>query len=180
MRYLTCDPNAETLAVNILACIDKLRGLPAGPILERHGLTNLQPTDWVPTHRFLDALNEMGQQADFMSALIAIGMSVGEVIPVPCETLGLAGVLNLWNDLYQGAHRSGDVGRIVCEEEHRTHFKLTFSDLYPDDFSYGIMYGFAKRFLPPGTQFSIYYDPRVTPRDRGGQEGYTVIHAKWQ
>ncbi len=41
-----------------------------------------------------------------------------------------------------------------------------------------IMYGYGKRFLSPGGQFTVYYDPDITPRDDGG-DGPTVIHLKW-
>ena len=59
-----------------------------------------------------------------------------------------------------------------------THFKVSFTDLYPDDFSYGIMCGYGQRFLPPGTDFTVAYDPDIVPRDKGGQ-GATVIHIYW-
>lgn len=180
MRYLTCDPRAETLGANILAYMENLREFHSSSILRRHGLANLEPNQWVSTQKFLDALNEMWQKSDFMSMLVAVGMSVGELVPMPQAHPDLAEALNTWNDLYQRLHRNADVGQIKCERENATHFKLTFTDLYPDDFSYGMMYGYAKRFLPPGTQFSIYYDPKVTPRDRGGRDGCTVIHARWQ
>jgi hypothetical protein len=180
MRHLTCDPRAETLGVNILAYFNNLRNDQTGPIMDRHGLGNVQPTDWIPTQKFLDALNDMGQTPDFMSALVAVGMGVGEILPVPFEDPGLGDVLAIWNDIYQGLHRNADVGQITSEKESDTHYKITFTDVYSDDFNYGIMYGYAKRFLPPGTQFTIYYDPKVTPRDRGGNLGYTVIHTKWE
>jgi hypothetical protein len=52
--------------------------------------------------------------------------------------------------------------------------------VYPDDMSYGILYGYARRFLPPGTKFKVYYDPDVLPRDQGGSENYTIIHISWE
>jgi len=179
MRYLTCDPRAETLGVNILAYLDNLRVEQIRSIVERHGLDNVQPTDWIPTQKFLDVLNEMGDLPDITSALVAVGMGIGEIVPIPFEDARLGDVLTIWNDIYQGLHRNADVGQIQSEEQNTNHFKVTFTDVYPDDFSYGIMYGYARRFLPKGTQFTIYYDPKVTPRDRGGTLGYTVIHTKW-
>jgi hypothetical protein len=180
MRTLLCDPRAETLGVNILAYFQNVRDYQTRPILEKYGLDQIKPTDWIPTQVYLDVLNEMCQTPDFSSTLVAIGMGIGEMVPVPFEDARLAQVLEIWDDIYQGLHRGADVGTISVEKEEQGHYRITFTDLYPDDFSYGILYGYAKRFLPPGTQFTIYYDPRITPRDRGGEKGCTVIHAKWQ
>jgi hypothetical protein len=47
----------------------------------------------------------------------------------------------------------------------------------PDDLEYGILYGFAKRFLA-GTQFTVWYDEDLPRMDQGGDQ--TVIHVKWK
>ena len=49
----------------------------------------------------------------------------------------------------------------------------------PDDMSYGLLYAYARRFLPPGTQFTVYYDPDIPARDYGGDREETIIHIEW-
>jgi hypothetical protein len=129
----------------------------------------------------MNLLNEVSQRPDFMSNLVAIGMEIGAITPVApgVENPTIEDVLMAWNGIYQYLHRNGDVGQIVCEKINEQHFKLTFTDLYPDDFSYGIMYGYGRRFVSPA-HFTVYYDPMVTPRDRGGTQGHTVIHLRWE
>lgn len=182
MRYLSCDPRAEILGTNVLACLSYLQEYHVAELVRKYDLSGISPTDWVPTQRFLNILNDLRDErsmSSFMSVLVTVGMGIGGAVRVPVEDPCLSDVLTTWNEVYQGLHRNADVGAITCEALEATHYRMTFTDLYPDDVSYGILYGYAKRFLPMGTQFTIYYDPKVTPRDRGGDSGRTVIHIKW-
>jgi hypothetical protein len=45
--------------------------------------------------------------------------------------------------------------------------------------SYGILYAYGRRFLPPKTPFRVYYDPDKPARDYGGQGSETIIHIQW-
>ena len=96
------------------------------------------------------------------------------------ENPTLEEVLLRWNDMYQSLHRGADIGGIVIEKIGDTHYKTTHTVIYPDDLSYGVLYGYARRFLPPGTRFMVYYDEEVIPRDQGGQDGYTIIYISWE
>jgi hypothetical protein len=164
--------------MNILAFFHNLRGYETAPIMERHGLASVGQNDWAPTSRFLDALNELAETTDLMSSLVAIGMEIGTTIPMP-DGITLDQVYMGTNDVYQSLHRGADVGAITGEKVSDKHYIMTLTDVYPDDFTYGIMYGYARRFLPPGTGYSVAYDLDVKPRDRGGDSGKTVIHIKW-
>lgn len=128
----------------------------------------------------MDALNEIAQRSDVMFNMVAIGIGIGEIIPLAVEIADptLEQTLMDWNNSYQSIHQNGDAGAIHVEKVSDTHFKVTFTDLYPDDFNYGIMYGHGRRFLPPGTTFTVVYDSEIVPRDKGGQ-GATVIHIYW-
>lgn len=179
MRSLSCDPRAETLGVNVLGLINAMRKREALLVMETHGLTRIQPGEWIPAQRLLDALNDLGQVSDPTYDAVATGVEFGRVMPVAISDPSLEDVLTVWDEVYQSLHRNADVGRIACRKVADRHYKVTFTDLYSDDFNYGLLYGFAQRFLPSGTQFTINYDPSVTPRDRGGQKGYTVIHIRW-
>jgi len=180
VRTLTCPPTGEVLGVNIIAWVENLQSDETRPIMQKYELLNPVPDKWYPTHLLMDSLNEMAQQANVTSNYVAIGMQVGKICPMPPELTDpdVGQVLSVWDSIYQSLHRSGDVGRICCEKMGDKDYKVTFTDLYPDDFSYGIMYGYAKRFLPQGTHFKVFYDPNVTPRDNGGT-GATVIHLTW-
>ena len=118
-----------------------------------------------------------------MSSLVAIGIEVGLMTPMPAdlaeENPTLEDVLMRWNDMYQMLHRNADVGSIVVEKVGEKHIKTIHTVVYPDDMSYGVLYGYGRRFLPPGTFFKVYYDPDFPPRDRGGKDA-TIIHIEWE
>jgi hypothetical protein len=179
MRVLTCDPKVELLGTNLHAWLDNLEADVTEPILKKHDLTSFQPGTWYSCQKWLDVLNDLAQGANFNSACVAVGLSVGQTIPLPPELSNatLPEILNLWDSMYQSLHRGGDVGHIVSEQISDTHYVSRHTDLYPDDFSYGIAYGFTKRFLPRGTQFKVYYDESVQRRDQGGK--VTNIHIDW-
>jgi hypothetical protein len=48
---------------------------------------------------------------------------------------------------------------------------------YPDSYNYGILYGFAQRYLH-GRHFTVYFDPELPRREMGGAS--TVIHVVWE
>jgi hypothetical protein len=180
MRKLTCPSSTEVLGVNIIAYIDNIQGDETKPIAQKYGVFNPQPDQWYKTLSLLDALNEMAQQPNVTFNFVAIGMEIGRICPMPpgMQNPTIEEVLMIWNDLYQGLHRNGDVGLIRVEKESDSHFKTIHTDVYPDDFSYGILYGFAKRFLPAGTSFKVAYDQQQPPRDYGGL-GASILHLTW-
>jgi hypothetical protein len=181
MRQFACSPTLELLGQNISAWVTNLKQFETAPIMEKYGLGNLDPDKWYPCHLWMNTLNDMVQIPNVAENFVAIGMEVGKIVPMPpgVENPDLAQVLMLWDGLYQYIHRNGDAGKIVCEKVSDKHYKTIHTDLYPDDFTYGIVYAYAKRFLPPKTPFKVYYDEQITPRDQGGN-GATVIHVSWE
>ena len=123
------------------------------------------------------ALVERGAQVTIMDNMLpGHGANLFNVEPIRervAVTFSDIRDANIMNYLVQGQdflfHLAGQVDHIV-----------SLTDPYPDDFNYGIMYGFALRYLPPHSDFIVSYDPQVTPRDRGGEQGCTVIHIRWK
>lgn len=181
MRKLTCPSTVETLGVNLMALTQNLQGEETQPVMEKYGLMNPLPDGWYPGQSLLDALNELTQRPNVMFNFVAIGMEIGRICPMPPEldNPDIGQVLTAWNDIYQGLHRNGNVGTIACEAVGARHYRLVMTDIYPDDFSYGILHGFSKRFLPPKTAFKVFYDPEVKARDYGGN-GRTIMHLTWE
>ena len=183
MRQLTAPSHIEIAGFMTRVYVDNLQSFETLPIFEKYGLINLDPTSWYPTHRFMDAMNELAANGNLTSNFVAIGMEIGKSVPTPPElpnpTLG--DIFQMWESMYYGVHRGhtyGEMGHIDVERMSPSHFKVTFTDLYPDDLSYGIMYAYARRFLPPGTPFKVYYDLERPTRDQDGADT-TVIHVSW-
>jgi hypothetical protein len=179
MRILTCDPKLELLGLNLRAFIDNLQADEINPVLIKYGLTDVEPMKWYSAAQWLNALNDLQNDTNMTSNLVAIGMEIGRTSPVPPgSTPTLADVLTMWNDvLYQPLFRNGDPGSVSCEKVSDTHYVSIHRHIWPDDFSYGITYGFARRFLPPKTGFRVFYDPDFPRMDDGGTS--TRIHVDW-
>lgn len=179
MRTLTCSPEVEVLGRKILSLIDNLSTEVIEPLLEKHGLDNIQPEAWYPAQDWLDVINDLFADRSWTSQFVVTGMSIAEngSISPELEDASLEQILGQWDDFYQMPHRGGDIGEVTVEKLSDTHFKTVHRHLYPDDLTYGIAYGWARRFLPEGTRFSVYYDKEVPHLDRGGTE--TIIHVKW-
>ncbi len=179
MREFTCEPELDVLGQNMRAFIDNLQAVHTRPIMVRYGIAEPNPDEWYPAGLLMEIFNEIAETPEVMFNLVAIGMGIGEIMQFTKYTdPTLEQALMDWNSSYQAIHRNGDAGDIRVEKISDTHFKVSFTDLYPDDFSYGILYGYGQRFLRPGINFKVAYDPDVTPRDQGGQ-GPTVIHISW-
>lgn len=181
MRKFTCPPTLELLGQNIIAWVNNIQGDETQPIMQKRGLLNLDADKWYPAQQFMEAFNDMAEHPNLVSNMVAIGMEIGRIVPLPpqLENPTLGDVLMAWNDMYQYIHRNGDAGQITCEKVTDTHYKVTLTDLYPDNFSYGIMYGYARRFLPQDVSFTVYYDPDLPQRDEEDADK-TVIHLEWQ
>ncbi|HEX2905636.1 MAG TPA: hypothetical protein VHO69_02160, partial [Phototrophicaceae bacterium] len=140
MRKLTCPPNTQVLGLLLNTYIDNLQGTETAPIMEKHGLTNFDPNGWYSLKNLLDGLNELAERGNVSANMTAIGMGIGQNVPIPPELPHptLEQVLNIWDDLYQTLHRNGDAGCIRIEKISDKHFKTIHSVIYPDDMSYGV------------------------------------------
>jgi hypothetical protein len=181
MRTLLGPEGSEVIGENIRAFADNLRAFETRPVMQKYGLVDIHPDLWYPLQPLLDGLNELSQCPGISANLVAIGMEIGMITPVTphIQSPTLWDVLMNWNEVYQVIHRNGDVGCITCEKVGDKHYKTIHTCLYPDDFNYGMLYGYARRFLPPGTDFTVFYDPDVKPRDQGGTDA-TIIHVAWK
>jgi hypothetical protein len=182
MRHLTAPADLELLGAMTTVFVNNLQGMETAPVFQKYGLVNLDPQQWYPAYKFMDAMNELAVHGNISSNMLAIGMEVGKITPLPPEMSNptLGEVLMMWNDLYHAVHRGhkGNIGKIVCEKVSDSHYTTSHTDLYPDDFSYGIVYGFARRFLPHGSRFRVYYENEAKRRDLGTAD-ITVIHVQW-
>lgn len=180
MRKLTAPPGLETLGQNLGAFIDNLQGNETLPIMKKHGIYDIDPNGWYPAKMILDALNEIAEVTNNSANLTAIGMKVGQTVPIfGIDNPTLEQVLMAWDGIYQSIHRGGDAGKIVAEKVGENHWTTAHSVVYPDDMSYGVLYGYGRRFLPNEVPFKVFYDPQVPARDYGGTADATIIHIKW-
>jgi hypothetical protein len=180
-KYQAFDPNTEIIGQNVLGfleCVNKDR---VRPFLEKHGLTDIQPDAWYPLQTWLDVLSDMSEQAGggAMMDYVGIGMKIAETAVYPPEYAGMSfeDILMQSDATYQMQHRGGYVGEQSTEKVGEGRLVLRLKTPYPDDLAYGVVYGQARQFLPPGTDFTIAYDEDAPRFDQGGD--WTYIHITW-
>lgn len=163
-----------------MSLVDNLVADQIAPYLSTYHLINLREDQWYPLQNLLDLFNDLNK-SHLVPSFVAIGMSIANVALMP-DSLNqptLPQVLEGWNEHYQVNHRNGYIGRKITQKLEEKHYLLTLDGgVYPDDLEYGVVYGFAKRFLPAETPFTVWYDEDVKRLDEGGTK--TVIHVKWE
>ena len=181
-KYQSFDPAAEVDGYSMLSLIQCLRKEEIHPFLVRHGLTNIEPEKWYPVQKWLDVLSDLAEvrPGQAMFDFVAVGMKIMETAQFPPELAAMpfAQVVMGLAENHPTHHRNGYTGKLTCELVGYNHAKITVRAPYPDDMWYGIMYGAAKRYLPHGTSFTVFYDEAEPRREQGGE--YTIVHIKWE
>jgi len=178
MKY-TCDPNAEIIGQNLMSTVVHINKENVQPILEKHGLVNIDPEKWYPLQTWMDVLNDIEETGSSMSDFVSLGLAIAEtaVLPPEIENASFEEFCAGMDYAYQMNHRGGDVGHYVAEKIADGHMKVTVTAPYPDDQAYGVLYGFARRFLPTSTDFVVEYDENIPRKEMGGTE--TIVHITW-
>ena len=176
-QFIAFDPKVEVSGAAVQAIVTAM-GNRSLSVLAKHGLAELDPDGWYPQQAWLDAFAELAQ-GDFstMLDLVSIGMRIPEVARWPTGVETIEDGLFSIDRAYQMAHRNGVIGsywvRIVSEHEA----KLVCENPYPCHFDYGIIYGTARRFLPPGKGLTVIHDDHGRCR-RNGDDSCTY-YVSW-
>jgi hypothetical protein len=181
MRNLTCDPAIEVRGEVLFSLLQNIRARDIEQYVRKYGLTDIQAEHWYRMQPFLNLLNDLAFNANQTPNFVAIGTTISETAYMPPEMndLPFEEILYHWNDHYQSNHRNGEIGYKSAEKIDDKHYQITLhGGLYPDDFEYGVLYGFGRRFLPKGTYFIVQYDNNVQRLDEGGEE--TVLTIQWE
>lgn len=146
----------------------------------KHGLGNIEPDQWYPVQLLLNVFSDISEDNNFMMNLISIGMSIAEHTPLPpdFDNLSIEDALRKFTEVTRVVNRGTDVGNINFDIVGSRHAKLIYRLPMPDEYLYGVTYGYMRRFLPKGTPFEVRFDPDVERRDNGG--AVTTIHVSWK
>ena len=145
------DPNAEVIGRSMLANFHNLNKEHFIPVLEAHGILEINPQAWYPQQLWLDILKEVAATAgDGMFDFVAVGMSVATLAPFPPNVKTIPQAFEAMGKVYAANHRNGYVGEWVCESTTDHSVFERVKSPYPDDFLYGVVYGITKRYVPAG------------------------------
>ncbi|MBN1565662.1 MAG: hypothetical protein JXA10_17585 [Anaerolineae bacterium] len=179
-KYELFHPDTEILGQVILDFESAIGYEKFGPILEKHQLTDLEPTRWYSGQRWVDVLNEIEDlQGISMLDFVSLGIQQMALVDWPPEfqEMSITDILLTLDEAYHQNYRGTDVGGIAAQVVADQHVALTIRSFEPDDLWYGNIYGLMRQFAP-GREFTVYYDKDKSRRDMGGE--HTVIHATWK
>lgn len=181
MRHLTCDPDVEVIGANMLSIINNLQREEIFPLLEKHNLTDIEPEEWYPASKWLSVMNDLAAAPNMSMNFVAIGMKIPEhiILPPELQNATLPQILEMWDVIYHMQHRGGDIGNYVIEQLTEKHYRCTYNGIYPDDLNYGVSFGFCRRFLPQGIQYTVKYE-EIDNRLDQGENDETVILFQWE
>ena len=116
------------------------------------------PTAWADLQTYLNIMQSLRRREGHLMGLIALGQTIPNVIDLPPHIQTLEDMFQNFNTLYRSVHQ-GDVGQYVVKFISQTHIHVKAYTPYPSDYEYGLLYGFAHRFLPPTTEITVYREP---------------------
>jgi hypothetical protein len=181
MKQFTCEPGTEVAGATVLSLVQNINSDDIAPVLEQYGFSTIAPKQWYSLNAFLGLLSEMINHPNVMYNQVAIGISIAEVAIMPphLQSASFEEMVEAWDEHYQANFRNGYVGHKQTIRVGNNHYKVIFNQtIMPDNIEYGVLYGFAKRFLPSGSHFTVWFDESVPQMDQGGEQ--TVLHVKWE
>jgi hypothetical protein len=147
---------------------------------ERHGFADVDPNRWYLAQDLLDVFNDMLADAhgtlDFVSIGIAIAPNLG--IPPTLDLHSPEQVFGFIGNAQAATTFTSHPGYIRSEQIDKTHYTIRARTVMPDDMIYGVMYAFARGFVPTGSHISLTYTPDGKRRDFGDE--YTSMELKWE
>ncbi len=169
MEALTAfDPRTEVLGQAMLALVECIRSDYILPILDRHGLSDIDREAWYPHQDWLDVFKDIASDPSAATpTLVAAGMKFAETAMFPPEISTLEDALIAINDGYQLNHRNGYAGEYAVVIMGPGHIQVIDHTPYPDDFTYGLIYALAHRFSPEGAYPIVRHDPDSPCRKQG-------------
>lgn len=180
MRELKCDPNVEIIGASVISVTDNMQIEEVQPYLKRHGLEHVEVDKWYPAQSWLSVMNDLRAQTNFTQNAVAIGLAVAENVWMPPEmqNASMEDIVLQWGNIYDMQHRGGDIGFIKTEKLGPKHIRTTHQHPYPDELTYGIGYGFCRRFAK-GESFTVQYLDMDYRMDKGDAP-QTIIDITWE
>jgi hypothetical protein len=178
-HYKVFHPDHEIRGQLLVDCENAIGRSRTRPLFEKHGLVNIDPQAWYSEQQWLDVLSDMADLGDPMFDFVSLGIKIAENVTFPpgFDSLPLLTVLQNGSRVFHMNSRGSETGEITVETLNDKHVKLAFRVPDPDDFWYGIVFGYVRRCMPKGTHFTVFYDKEIPRREQGGE--VTIIHVEW-
>lgn len=183
MRTYTAPAGLMVSGTTTLSFVDNIGAGEFQDLIAKHGLDNIDTTQWYPVQQVFDLFNDItARMGGVGQVFVAMGMRIAEQSDFPPEMkeeLTLIGILEGWQEHYAVNHTGGELPPVTTVKLADTHYQMHFrpDHLYPFDLVYGMVYGFCRLLLPPGTAFVVKYDDEKNPY-RDYSKG-VIVDVRW-
>jgi hypothetical protein len=160
-KYVASSPEAEVVGQMLLAIVESVYSERIMPVLEQHGITDVDPAKWYSWQTVLDFSKTLASDASTaMGNLVSVGMKVSDASAalLPPEVDSIPAMFSILNTLYNTVVRSHNGEGYEFKVLGDRHVQLVDNNPMPHDLVYGIVYGFARRFNPPGGALTVKRD----------------------
>jgi hypothetical protein len=175
--YVTPSPDAEIIGQGVMAFSQNIRADEMQALLQKHGLTSIQPDEWYSFQLCLDILKAVAESdSNGTASLVAIGMKIIDVMPFPQEITTIPQAIELVKALTRGLTRNlpegyGPTLKMMDEQ----HIHLYVNEPNSVELAYGYYWAIASRFKPPYNIFVVRHIPNPNPEEQPGN----VYDIKW-
>lgn len=166
--FLAKFPDAEIRGAQLIAIRHAI-----GPVAEAYftksGLSDIRPDEWYSMTTYLNVIYDIVEHEEaVMANLVSIGMKTVEHAHLPPEVDTLEKGLHAMQMGWKMNTRNADTVIWSAQKVDENTFICSNSSPFPADQEYGILYGFARKFV--GNQrFSVAYE-NLNARDRENHE----------
>ena len=139
-KYKAFDNVVEVNAETILSVVDGMGSFKAmgSQILEKNGITSLEPGKWYPQKSWLSAFQDISKQVGPMT-LFTIGKKIPENAKFPPNVTDVHSALAVIDVAYHMNHRNGEIGHYVYGKTGERSAVVTTQTPYPSDFDRGLI-----------------------------------------
>ncbi|HEY9007126.1 hypothetical protein [Ohtaekwangia sp.] len=172
-QFVSFDPGVKVLGQSILLFVN---AMDFGKeerieILEKHGLTNLQPGEWYDLQKWLDAFKDLSEGI-LASTLYIIGKEIPSNAKFPPDIDTLEKALYSIDVAYKMNHTAGEIGtyEVTLFDPEQRKAIMVCRNPYPSDFDRGIIAAMTDRFKPEdSTASEVVLDLTKESRLNGGE-----------
>lgn len=156
--FIAGTPQAEINGQIMISFSDNLEANIIKPILEAHGVANIDPEKWYSQQLWLDILKDIQHKlaGEATSALVAMGRQVVKNAVWPESVKSIPDALNVLHFIHQSNLRN------IPEEEGYSleirgekDYIVYHNTPNPEDGIYGFLWGIAARFKGQGETFTV-------------------------
>lgn len=156
--FIAGTPEAEVTGEAMSAFLDNLEADTLRPILEKHGLTEIETDKWYPHQIWMDVLKDVNDNAKggASSIFVAFGRKVVETAVMPPEIQTIEDVLNSLHAIHHANLRNipDDEGYKI-EKIKPKHYLVYHNTPNPLDAIYGFLWGLVARYKKPNEVFVV-------------------------